>query len=361
MMSRCCLLLLLTFLVLSLPAKTAPKADSKAAKAADKTASKSSSITLFGQIDELSYICSSAGVRLTSGKLPAKVDKISLGSAAAYSGLRTGDKVLSADIEENAVTLKIERQGKPYQARIATNVKGLKGEFEARKIKWSLGDSAFDNELKKLRDVHVILLVDRSQTMEDMHAGVPGDISKWMWCKEQVDNVYLATDRVLEGGFDIYLFNDRVEGRTGVTLWDLRQVFDSVRPSGERKNISQPLQSVLSDYFSRRNDKTKPCIVLVITDGLQNTGPPLQDVLISASKQMTRPGEVVVTFLQVGDSIRAEELFDDLDRNLVAKGAKYHLVNFKPFAELRNRGVLYELLSSVKDISKAPGKADSGN
>ncbi len=315
---------------------------------------KSQGITLYGQIDEMSYFTSSAGVRLSNGKLPATVEKISLGSAAAYSGLRTGDTVLSAKYDDTAIVFDIERKGKKYQARVATNVRGLKDEFESRKIKFSFGDSAFDKELKQLRDIKVVLLVDRSLSMADMHAGVPGDVSKWIWCKEQIDNVYLATDRVLEGGFDVYLFNDRIESRLGVTLWDLKQVFDTVKPAGEHKNIGSPLNSILHEYFSRRSPKSKPCIVVVLTDGTENVGPPLQEVLIDASKQMTRPGEVVVTFMQIGDSISAEELFDDLDRNLVAKGAKYHMVNYKPFAELRNRGVLYELLQSVKDISKPP-------
>lgn len=331
-------------------------AQTRAQKKAD---GKSSNITLYGEIDELSYLCSSAGLRISGGKLPAIVDKICLGSSAAYSGLRCGDKVLSAKWDDNSITLGIERKGQKYQALIATNVKGLKSAFESRKIKFSVGDSPFDTELRQLGKVKVVILLDRSLSMGDSHAGVPGDISKWMWCKEQIDNVYLATDRVLEEGFDIVLFNDRIEQRNGVTLWDLRQVFESIRPAGEHKNIALPLNSVLNDYFSRSNkSRNKPCIVLVITDGIQNTGTPLQEVLIEASKNMRHPGEVVVSFLQVGDSIRAEELFDDLERNLVAKGARYNMAVFKPFSELRNRGVLYELLQSVKLLKIPPVKAE---
>jgi hypothetical protein len=327
------------------------------AKPGDKSAkntSDSAPVKLFGHIDELSYLCSSSGIRLSKAQFPAKVDKISLGSAAAYSGLRTGDDVLSAKYDDNSITFDIKRNGRPYQARVATNVKGVKEEFESRKIKFSIADSAFDKELKKLQDVHVVILVDRSLSMGDMHAGVPGDLSKWMWTKEQVDNLFLATDRVLEGGFDIYAFNDKVEGRTGVTLWDLRQVFDRLKPAGEHKNIALPLQNVLNDYFSRRKPDSKPCLIVVLTDGTENTGSPLQEVLIDASKKMNRQGEVIIDFLQIGESIAGEELFDDLEQNLVAKGARYNMVVYKPFSELRNRGVVYEMLSSVKSISKAP-------
>jgi hypothetical protein len=309
-------------------------------------------VTLYGRIDELSYVMSSSGIRVTGGKLPGIVDKISLGSAAAYSGIQKGDKVLKASLDENTVILDIERKGQKYQTKIATNVKGLKSEFEARKIPFSFGDSPFDKELKSLGECELVILLDRSQSMADDHAGCPGDITKWMWSKEQIDNVFLATDRVLENGFNLGLFNDRFQLRSGVTLYDLRQVFDNIRPAGAGKDISGALQTTMNDYFYHRKPGSKPLMIAVITDGLQNTGAPLQDVLIEASKKMNRPGEVVITFLQVGESIRAEELFDDLDRHLVAKGARYHMVHFKPFSELRMRGVLYELMMCVKEVTQ---------
>lgn len=320
-------------------------------KTGNEASSAKGTVTLYGHIDELAYVLSSSGVRVTGGKLPGIIDKISLGSAAAYSGIRKGDKVLKASLDENSVVLDIERKGRVYQTKIATNVKGLKSEFEARKIPFSFGDSPFDKELRTLGKCELVVLVDRSKSMADDHAGCPGEISKWMWMKEQIDNLFLATDRVLEEGFNIGLFNDGLQMRRDVTLWDLRQVFDSIHPSGDHKSISNALQTTINDYFYKRKPGDKPLMVAVLTDGLENTGAPLQEVLIEASKKMKRPGEVVVTFLQIGESIRAEELFDDLDRNLVAKGARYHMVHFRPFAELRNRGVIYELLQAVKEVT----------
>lgn len=325
------------------------KANSEKTSGVSRSAS--GGITLYGRIDELSYILSSSGVRVIGGKLPGIVDKISLGSAAAYSGVQKGDTVLKATLDENSVIMDIERKGRKYQTKIATNVKGLKSEFEARKIPFSFGDSPFDKELKSLGECELVILLDRSQSMADDHAGCPGDITKWMWSKEQIDNVFLATDRVLEDGFNLGLFNDRFQMRDGVTLYDLRQVFDNIRPAGA-KDISTALQTTMNDYFYHRKPGAKPLMIAVITDGLQNTGAPLQDVLIEASKRMNRPGEVVITFLQVGESIRAEELFDDLDRHLVAKGARYRMVHFKPFSELRMRGVLYELMMCVKEVTQ---------
>ncbi len=304
-------------------------------------------LTLYGHIDELSYLCSSAGVKLSSGHLPARVVKIALGSSASYSGLAEGDRVLDIRTEPSLLTLTIERAGKQYQAAIATDVYGLKAAFEKRNIPNVFGNTAFDQELSALGRCHTVILLDRCQSMADNHAGCPGDISKWIWCKQQLDNLYLSTERLLENGFDLVLFNQTYQVRTNVTLWDLRQVFGDIKPAGMRKDIATPLQAVINEYFRTRKAHPGPCIVLVLTDGAENMGQPLQEVLIEASRKMIGPGEVMVTFLQVGESISAEELFDDLDRNLIAKGARYHMVTYKPFAELRNHGLLRELLATV--------------
>lgn len=336
------------------PAFAAPKKSSPLAPV------KASTVKLYGEIDELSYICSSAGVKLTGKSLPGRVAQVSLGSAAAYSGIKKDDKVLAARIADDSVVLTIERKGTRYQARIATDVKGLKAEFEGRKIPFSFGDSPFDKELKTIAKCDVVILLDRCQSMDDNHAGCPGDLSKWTWCKQQIDSLFLSTDRVLDNGFNLVLFNNTYQSRNGSTLYDLKEIFSRIKPEGAHKNISQPLESVISDYLHRRTPTAKPLVVMVITDGLENTGQPLQNVLIEESKKMKRPGEVIVTFLQVGQSISAEELFDDLDHNLVAKGARYHMVNYKPFAEVRNKGLLWELLGVVHEaLESAPPAAVS--
>ncbi len=317
-----------------------------------KTAPKS--VKLYGEINDLSILCSSAGIKLSKNMLPAQIDHISLGSAAAYSGARSGDKVLNAAVSDNLLTLTLERKGRQYQAKIATDVKGLRAEFENKNIKWSIGDSPFDKQLRTLAGCDITIMLDRCATMADNHAGCPGDLSKWMWCKHQVDNLYLATNRVLDNGFRLVLFNDTFQVRDDVTLWDLKEFFARNQPAGARKNIGQPLDSILTDYFKARKPDSKPGLIIVLTEGTENVGVPLQDVLIEASKKMTRQGEVVVAFMQVGDSLHGEELFDDLDRNLVAKGARFPMVHYKPFAELRNKGLLWEVVTAVTETTQPP-------
>jgi len=85
----------------------APHAVASPGKALNSTAVKKRKILLRGHVDELSYFCSSAGLRLSGSQLPATVAKISLGSAAAYSGVQEGDKVLRIDTDDNAIILRI--------------------------------------------------------------------------------------------------------------------------------------------------------------------------------------------------------------------------------------------------------------
>ncbi len=164
-------------------------------------------IKLYGHIDELTFMSSSAGVQLSGGAFPKKVVGVSLGSSAAYSGLRDGDKVLSVTANDNNLLFQIERKGKRYEANVATDVFGLKAEFEHRKVPWALNVGAFDKELEKLTSCELVFLLDRSVSMADQHAGVPGDLSKWAWCRQQIDNFYLATTKFFERGFDLVTFN----------------------------------------------------------------------------------------------------------------------------------------------------------
>jgi hypothetical protein len=305
-------------------------------------------LKLYGQIDELSMMCSAAGIKLTGNKLPAKVAKVSLGSAALYAGVRQDDLVLDAHPDGLQLVLTIDRKGKRYQTSVATDIHGLKEQFERRGIKWSLGDTAFDKELEEIGKCNLVVLLDRSESMADAHAGCPGNLTKWMWCKHQLDGLYFSTARLLDDGFDLVPFARTSERVNDVTLWDLKSLFNRLQPQGADKNISGALESVLDDRTRWHVKNDKPLIIVVLTDGMKNTGRPLENVLIESSRKIENPKGVSVVFLQVGESIVGDELFSDLDQNLVAKGATYKMVTYKPFTELRQKGLLNEVLQAVK-------------
>lgn len=355
-----CITLLLTMMV-SLGWSNCPvvAADGETTTSTAKPTKKQ--IKLFGEIDEFSYITQGSGVSLTSSKLPAKVAKISLGSAAAYSGLKEGDTVTDAAVGPNSIDLTIQRNGKPYKASVATNIAGLKADFKRRNIPLTYASSAFDKELEALGKCKIVVMLDRSASMGDFNAGVPGDLTKWTWCQQQVDNLYMGTERVLGKGFDLVLFNNRFERRNRVNLYDLKQVFQRIKPEGEDKRLSAALSSVLQDYFKSKDRGKEPLVVAILTDG-GNVGEPLQKMLIEASQEVKRPYEVNIIVMQVGNSFHGEELFEDLDTNLVAKGAQYHILEYHTFSEVRNKGMLLELVTLVSRVLRnAPTSALAGH
>ncbi len=79
-----------------------------------------SQIKLRGKVDIVASSCSAAGITLSSAVLPAGIDKIRLGSPAFYAGLAAGDKILSAQLNNNQLSLLIERHGQKFSAQLST-------------------------------------------------------------------------------------------------------------------------------------------------------------------------------------------------------------------------------------------------
>ena len=64
---------------------------------------------------------------------------------------------------------------------------------------------------------------------------------------------------------------------------------------------------------------------------------------------MDGPNDVKVLFLQIGDAFQGRDYFNNLDTNLVVKGAKYHIVETVPFNQLKQEGIVKALVSAVKN------------
>jgi tetratricopeptide (TPR) repeat protein len=88
----------------------------------DKSASAPTpSVKLKGKVDIVFSSCSAAGITLSSSNLPASIDKVRLGSPAFYANLAAGDKVLSAQLNNNSLALLIERHGQKFSTQLATH------------------------------------------------------------------------------------------------------------------------------------------------------------------------------------------------------------------------------------------------
>jgi len=64
---------------------------------------------------------------------------------------------------------------------------------------------------------------------------------------------------------------------------------------------------------------------------------------------LTKPDDIIVTFLQIGDTFDGKNFCIDLDDNLVNEGAKYDIIDTKTFDELKREGLTSALIDAVTE------------
>lgn len=77
-------------------------------------------VRLFGGVKFFQSALEESGITLSSLKLPAQIQKLSLGSPACNANLAVSDKVLSAGLAGTKLVLEIERDKQRYRAEIDT-------------------------------------------------------------------------------------------------------------------------------------------------------------------------------------------------------------------------------------------------
>jgi uncharacterized protein YegL len=186
-------------------------------------------------------------------------------------------------------------------------------------------------------------------------AELPSDVSpsesRWQWCSEQTDNLSQQLQTALSSPPDknirVVLFNDRYKVFKDVDLNSVPTFFANNRPSGNT-NANAALRSQLREYFAARDqeENVKPLLVAMITDGLPDDPLTLRQTIIDATKKMRNPGEIAITFLQVGVDPKATQYLRDLDHGLGSR-AKYDIVTSKSFDQLNKSGLALALLDAV--------------
>jgi hypothetical protein len=96
----------------------------------------------------------------------------------------------------------------------------------------------------------------------------------------------------------------------------------------------------------------KATLIAVITDGMPNIPrDPLvvNRALIDFTKKLSTGDEVIITFLQIGDTFDGRSFCIDLDDNLVDEGAKFDIVDTKTFSELKSEGLVSALVDAITE------------
>lgn len=324
-----------------------------------ETKSKPSRTVLTGGINQLVMLTKAAGVMLSADSIPAEVSGVRLGSTAAFSGVRQGDQVLDAKVDHNVLSLTLKRGEKTFLARMAVDSKALKSmtpkveRIIPKLITLALPVNAGQKGLaaditeteaeKILSDYNFIVLVDHSGSMKEQVNRVPGSqtgVSKLDWVKSNITTFanFLAghskssvTLIPFNGSFQVISLNSALSVSSEVKRLDAEG----------GTNLGDPLDEAVHIALSSRKNQ----MIVVLSDGMSNLGPSLEETIIQATR-VVPAGEVVASFLQIGAG-GGEAIIRNLDDNLVNKGASYDMVDAKYFSELEQYGLKRVLADAV--------------
>ena len=302
--------------------------------------------TLYGRINMVDEMCSSAGVTLASKSMPTTVENLRAGSPAYYSGLAEGDRVLSGSVSNNKVVLQIERNGKKYAVQLATMYNPLQAEdAKAGKAKSPVlnGSAQQVDSLSELSKYDIVLVVDRSGSMNEPLNGSSG-ISKWKWCEDNISQFASQIKPYLTGdGLELVTFGTSYTIQKYCTPETVKEVFAKEKPSGAT-DLASPLKALFAQHLA--GNVKKPMLIAVLTDGMPNRGSVLNDVIIDATHNLHSAEEVRLVFMQVGNEFEGKALLQTLDDYLVHNGATFDIVDSVAFGNM-TKGLLEPLRITI--------------
>lgn len=197
---------------------------------------------------------------------------------------------------------------------------------------------------EELKKYDFVLLLDKSGSMgtKDM----PGGKSRWDAAKEATLALARKCAEFDTDGITVVPFAGSFKEYDGVTDESkVAQIFKENEPNGST-DTAKVLKNTFDKYFA---SKAKPIIVLVVTDGEPNDANAVKSVIIEATKKMERDEEIGVQFIQIGADPGATTFLKDLDDGLVAKGAKFDIVDTKTTEEMENLTITDVLLAALAD------------
>lgn len=308
------------------------------------------------------------------------VDQVRMGSGAYYAGITKGDAI--AELKKagaDMFCLTIERAGKIYQS----NLKALSGQIATSSLQIGVGKTllkgnaaeqnqdkllksgAAENEAKiesepekKLVPYDVELVIDITGSMNEVDG--TGNLSKFEWCHEQVRTL-AARLNPYHKTFTITTFNNAFQTMENCTPERVEEIYAEIHPRGGT-DLVDPLEARLHAALGKHRDSGRPVLIAVITDGEPNIPPDphvVNQAIIAATQRMNDPDQIVVTFLQIGDTFVGRDFCVDLDDNLVNEGARYDIVDTKTFAELKSEGLVDALIDAIIESKNSHSKNGS--
>ena len=279
-------------------------------------------------------------------------------SLAWLGGLKKGDRVTSAErLRDGSYSLDIRRDGKLYALELrAGGEPPARGATQATSNSLLTGSIRHPELLDRYRDrlasYDCALLIDCSGSMGDRirikDLSPDGRLlSRWNWCRQESLELLREGGSLFPYGITIVPFTRTFTVIGSARADRIARVFEDYTPDGGT-NIAAPLAFMLSDYFKRKSSSrsARPLAIAVLSDGEGNPDS-LRHVIVSATQQMSDPGEVLITFLGVDESEAGRPVIEALDNDLVSSGARFDIVDSRGFSELRQYGLLKMLVAAL--------------
>lgn len=208
-------------------------------------------------------------------------------------------------------------------------------------------------ETRLLARYDIAVLIDRSGSMSTQDCPspyAPGmSVSRWQWCRDQT--AYLAREtRNLSKSITVVPFANKAQRFEGSTPADIHGIFAATAPGGAT-NLAAALKGELNRYFEAREAgiRVRPLMIAVISDGVPSSKSAVRKAITEATRRMTSPDEIRISFFQVGGDYEGTRFLHELDRELVNDGAATDIVRTSDFSQLMYTGLPAALAGSLAD------------
>ncbi len=208
-------------------------------------------------------------------------------------------------------------------------------------------------EVRALGRYDISVLIDRSGSMSTQDCPSPYSpdmaISRWDWCREQT--AYLARETSsLSRTITVVPFANKAQRFEHATAADIHGIFSMTSPRGST-NLAGALKIELETYIQAKEAgiRMRPLMIAVISDGVPSSKAAVKRVIADATRRLSNPDEIRITFLQVGTDDSGTRFLQELDRDLLDEGAVADIVKTRDFNQLLYTGLPAALASSLSD------------
>ncbi len=308
-------------------------------------AQKPSETKLYGQINKLGAIFLSAGVVPQSTQFPTPVLRVRLGSPAYYAGVQAGDHILSGNVGENHLNLKIQRGAQIFLTRLRAKTDNALTPFKP------LQSNAPQQTLKMgLKDFDIAFIVDHSGSMS---TPIPGTGKmRWQWIVKQLSDFCEEAEKRASSKFTLCIFNTAHKVWHDLSKNELVNILIQNVTTGDT-DLAPAITRVFQDHSLSQSKK--PLLLFVITDGQTLSSEVNTNLILEYALNNPKGKLMQVVCIQAGYSDEGAAFITALKRSCAAHGMS-HAVHGLLFSDVSQNGLLPLVDKYLAEVNTASKK-----